>query len=215
MTELIDDKSYSSFIRTDVFHLLPQNCERVLELGPAQGKTLGALKQIRKCSFTAGVEFAEESAIAARKSFDEVLCGNVEQLSFPDHWNDFNLVLCLDVLEHLVDPWRMVERLSARMADDGVLIVSLPNVSYWKVSLALALFGKWTLTDAGVLDRTHLRFFVRDTAMELVDQPGLTLSHIEAGNLRPRSKRYVANKLTLGLFERFFASQYYIVARRD
>lgn len=214
MTDPTEHQSYSSFVRTDVFHLLPQNCERILELGPAQGRTLAALRESRECIFAVGVEYDAGSAMIARKTFDEVLSGNVEQLDLPEHWADFDLVLCLDVLEHLVDPWQMVARLKERMANGATMIVSLPNVSYWPVSLGLALRGRWTLTDAGVMDRTHLRFFVRETAIELIDNAGLQVLLVEAGNLKPGSKRYIVNKLTFGLFERFLASQYYLVAQK-
>ncbi len=205
---------YASHVRTDVFHLLPKNCQRVLELGAARGETMRALKEARDIDFCAAVEFDPSSAADAENVFSEVICGNLESDELPGHWSDFNLVLCLDVLEHLVNPWAIVQNLTTRMNPGATLIISVPNVSYWKVSLDLVLRGKWTLKDAGVLDRTHLRFFVRETAIQLAEQPGLMVTAVEAGGLPPKSKRRLFNTVTLGLFERFVSPQIYVVAVR-
>lgn len=208
---------YHAHIRTDVFHLVPPQCKRVLEIGMGAGGTLAALKEARSISFSAGVELDEQAAAEARKNADEVLQGDVSQLDFPDHWKNFDLIFCLDILEHLVDPWHLVHRLHKLLAPGGVIVTSLPNVNYFRVSLPLVLRGEWTLQDAGVLDRTHLRFFVKGTAAELMTCSGLEQDIIEAGGIASGSKRWWFNKLTARLFERFLAPQYLIrvSARRD
>ena len=56
--------------------------------------------------------------------------GNVENWRFEDEIApaSLDLILCLDVLEHLVDPWSVVRRLSPLLAPGGRLIVSVPNI---------------------------------------------------------------------------------------
>jgi hypothetical protein len=61
-------------------------------------------------------------------------------------------------------------------------------VRYWKVSALLLFSDKWQYTDAGVLDRTHLRFFVKQTAIEMVEQGGFTVGKVISTGLG-RSKR--------------------------
>lgn len=77
-------------------------------------------------------------------------------------------VLLLDVIEHLVDPdtlLRALARLAAEHAGMQV-IVSIPNVTHVDVGIKL-LLGRWDVTDTGLLDDTHVRFFnerlVRET----------------------------------------------------
>jgi hypothetical protein len=73
-------------------------------------------------------------------------------------------VLLLDVIEHLVDAGpllRALARLDAK--HDGIhLIVSIPNVTHVDVGIKL-LLGRWDMTDIGLLDDTHLRFFTDRT----------------------------------------------------
>ena len=69
----------------------------------------------------------------------------------------------------MVDPWTALERIRGLMKSDGTLLVSLPNVRNFRVVLPL-LMGKWTYRESGLLDQTHLRFFTRSSARELVEE---------------------------------------------
>jgi SAM-dependent methyltransferase len=82
-------------------------------------------------------------------------------------------VLCLDVLEHLPNPERLLSLLvTATDGDSDVeLIVSVPNVAHLDLARQL-LCGHWNTTDSGLLDRTHLRFFTERTLVELMSSAG-------------------------------------------
>ena len=84
----------------------------------------------------------------------------------------------------------------------------------YQVIVPLVFCGRFTLVDSGILDRTHLRWFVRDSAIELMTSSGLTLDKMID---RPKAERKVAlfDFLTLRLFRRFTEIQYLIrVVRR-
>jgi SAM-dependent methyltransferase len=84
----------------------------------------------------------------------------------------FDVVLLLDVLEHLVDPARVLARVSAWLAPGGRVFVSVPHVGHAAVRLAL-LRGRFPRTDVGLLDRTHLQFFDRPQLDGLIKGAGL------------------------------------------
>jgi SAM-dependent methyltransferase len=69
-------------------------------------------------------------------------------------------VLALDVLEHLVEPTRLLQAVAGLAAgqDQLQLVVSIPNVTHLDVAIKL-LLGRWDLTKIGLLDDTHVRFF--------------------------------------------------------
>lgn len=71
-----------------------------------------------------------------------------------------SVVFALDVLEHVVDPRGVVEVLASLASEhEGCsLVVSIPNVTHRDVAARL-LLGQWTMTEVGLLDDTHLRFF--------------------------------------------------------
>lgn len=74
---------------------------------------------------------------------------------------DLAYVLALDVLEHLIDPdsvLRAVNRVIASAGDSARLVVSIPNVTHFDMGAKLVA-GRWDLTDVGLMDETHIRFF--------------------------------------------------------
>ncbi len=83
----------------------------------------------------------------------------------------FDCVLLMDVLEHLVQPERLLADCHAALNPQGRLLVSLPNVANVVIRLSL-LFGRFEYSGRGILDRTHLRFFTRKSARRLLTGAG-------------------------------------------
>jgi 2-polyprenyl-3-methyl-5-hydroxy-6-metoxy-1,4-benzoquinol methylase len=83
----------------------------------------------------------------------------------------YDSLVFLDVLEHLEDPWMVLRSAHRLLRPGGRIAVSVPNVAHWSVRKEL-LLGRWRYADNGLLDRTHLRFFTRETARSLLDDAG-------------------------------------------
>ncbi len=209
------EAAYFSRARTDIAPLLPAQIGRVLEFGCGSGGTLEWLKTSRGAGTTVGVEIEPGVAETARARADRILTLDAERDPLPEDLGTFDLVLCLDVLEHLRDPWRFVEGIAARhLADGGTLIASVPNIRHAGVVLPLLLGGHWRYAESGILDRTHLRFFTRESAIELLSVGDLKVCGVVDTPLAgSRSSRM--NRLTLGLFGPFLNVQILVAARRS
>lgn len=211
------DVGYFDSVRKEIQPLLPRNRDRVLEVGCGSGATLQWLKSEMGCGWVGGVELTEDAAGRARERLDFFLEGNIEKIELPFDNSSLDLILCLDVLEHLVDPWLMVKRLSLLLKPGGALIVSLPNICHRDVMMPLLLRNRWDYEPSGILDRTHLRFFTKKTAIELLAQGGLRVDKIEAivainKGLKSWFFEWVINPLTLHILHRFFVRQYMVRA---
>ena len=207
------DDSYFAFVRKDIEPLLPARSERVLEIGCGGGGTLAWLKATGRAGWVAGIELFAEAADVARPRVDELHQGDVDQ-----HINRFSpasldLILCLDVLEHLVDPWDTLKRLQSLLRPGGQLIASLPNIRHHSVIMPLLLSGKWRYETAGIMDRTHLRFFSRATAIDLLQHAGLQLSG-ERSTYAWGSLDKWKDLASFGLLREFFSFQYLLSARK-
>jgi 2-polyprenyl-3-methyl-5-hydroxy-6-metoxy-1,4-benzoquinol methylase len=212
------DKSgaYFQHARKEVAPLLPALPQRVLELGCGAGATLAWLKQQFAGVATVGIEIDPQAADQARRHVDRVLCLDFENHDSPEDLGVFDVILCLDVLEHLVDPWAMVERLVAKhMQPGGTLIVSLPNVRHYSVLLPLLFLGRWDYADTGLLDRTHLRFFTRSSAMRLAAGDSRQVIAVHATGVERGRKTWWFDRMTFALFRPFFEYQYLIQVRKE
>jgi SAM-dependent methyltransferase len=205
---------YFDFVRRDIEPLLPPAAERVLEVGCGAGATLAWLRNGGRAGHTTGIELAPDAAAVARTRVDRLLEGAVEERLDELAEQRFDLVLCLDVLEHLVDPWEVTRRLQRLLRPGGAIVVSLPNVRNHRVSLPLLLRGRWQYRDAGIMDRTHLRFFGLDGARDLLRQAGLELTGEASTGTRRGDRDFWKNRLTLGLLAPLFVVQHLLRATR-
>ena len=154
-------EKYDDQPRTEVIALIERPPEMVLEIGCAAGATGLAIRQKYPGVTYVGVEIDEGAAEKARSCLDRVICGDIENMA-PDDADlpkeTFDLVICNDVLEHLYDPWKVLNFLRDRLKTGGRIIASIPNVQNLSVVLNL-IGGNWTYTPFGLLDATHIRFF--------------------------------------------------------
>lgn len=88
------------------------------------------------------------------------------------HQAPFDVVLLADVLEHLPDPAATLAWAVGLLAVGGRVLVSVPNVAFLSVRLAL-LVGRFQYQARGILDRTHLRFYTRRSLLQEMRSAGL------------------------------------------
>lgn len=199
-------------VRRDVFGLIPERAGRLLDLGGGVGATSATLRHEGRAEHVTLVDRVAEEALPG---IDAALSGNLEDPELIDRviaeQGPFDTILCLDVLEHLYDPWAVVARLHKALSPGGVMIISVPNVNSIDVIGPLLLRGRWDLTDAGAMDRTHIRWFARHSVIELATGSGLKLEAVQP-NIYGR-KRQLLTRLSGGLLTRFCATQYVVRVR--
>ncbi|MHB8759491.1 MAG: class I SAM-dependent methyltransferase [Thiobacillus sp.] len=201
---------YFSATRFDIQPAIPFFSESVLEIGCGTGATLAWLKDSGRCKSTSGIELVAQQAEIAEKVVDRVIQGSVDDIDLASWTEHFDLILCLDVLEHLNDPWGLVGKLHGLLKPGGRLVASIPNIRHISVLVPLLFRGEWVYKERGILDKTHLRFFTRKSAIELATCSGLTLISVHELGLKNKSISSKANKITLGMFRDFFAAQYLV-----
>jgi 2-polyprenyl-3-methyl-5-hydroxy-6-metoxy-1,4-benzoquinol methylase len=146
---------------------------RLLDLGAAGGHLGRAVRD--RCAFLAGVEPHPPSA-SAREGYDD--WREVDALHAGTWSEPFDVVLCADVLEHVLNPLRLLELIRGWLKPSGALLISIPNVANISVRLAL-LFGQFRYAERGILDDSHLAFYTRATAKALLEKGGLRIRAIE------------------------------------
>jgi len=217
MTDVSQDqfrKAYHDHIRNDVVPYVPPMGGKLLDVGGGIGGTAAHLKHIGVVEQAGTADLIDPSE--ALSELDFTYQGNLEDSEFiaqvGKEQGPFRIILALDILEHLVDPWAMVARLHKILEPDGLLIASIPNVRNYRATFPLIFANSWNYKDAGILDITHLRFFVRSTAISLTTSSGLKLENVIA-SASGGSKTSLFRNLTLGLFNSFTDRQYIVVAR--
>ncbi len=217
-----NDPFYFGHARPEVLALIPATARRVLDIGCGAGR-LGEAIKARQPAEVVGIELDEDAAALRAARLDEVLVGDIEQLApdFPP--GSFDAIVCADVLEHLREPERIMRMARSWLAPDGRLIASVPNVRHHSVVRSL-LDGNWTYEPAGLLDRTHLRFFTRREVEKLFHRAGFAVDELrwvgspgDGPNQRRPGEVHAGRLQVVGLTnaeaDEFYAYQYLVVAR--
>lgn len=207
---------YFSITRSEIEPLLPPRADRILDVGCGTGATSRWLRKRYPDAHTIGLDGNPSIVSELRRNVNDAHIVDLNE-SLPDV-GEPDLVLCLDVLEHLVEPDKVLRRLVSAMADGGTIIISLPNVAHVRVSVPLLLLGRFEYRDGGILDRTHLRFFTKESALRLAERADLeVVGMIRNGLDDPGARRSnrLLNVITAGLLSDRFTEQYIFAARHS
>lgn len=203
--------SYYKNARTDLMKLVPKQKEqRILEVGASGGYTLLALKTSGYAAYCAGVELFELPASEQKNPLiDDFVIADVEL--FEPHYEEafFDVIIFGDVLEHLRDPWTVLAKYMPFVKKGGTVIVSVPNIQFVKVAWNILFKGTFQYESSGIMDKTHLRFFCKKNLIEMMQGAGIAeVKAYPSYKLQAQSTLSLANNITLGLLEGWWAIQY-------
>lgn len=165
---------YFKLERTDVAGLVPYDCRTILEIGSGFGMLGRALMARQPCTVD-GVELNPAATLHLEGCYRRFWIGDVERLELEGATAEYDCLLFPDVLEHLINPWASVCRLSSFLKPGGVVVASIPNVRNLALLYRLIVQGRWDYETSGLLDRGHLRFFTRASIEELFAESGLKI----------------------------------------
>jgi len=207
---------YYSYIRTELVNFIPENTEKLLEIGAASGDTLIYILEKKLASEVVGVDLIEiPESNQQNKAISKFIIADLDKtkLEFPK--KNFDVILAGDVFEHLKDPWKQLNELSVFLKDKGLIICSLPNFRNYKVLFNIVFRGDFKYAEKGILDKTHLRFFCKKNMINFFKTCGFEIlilrSNLNYGKFKFKN---LFNYLTFGIFKDFLVYQYYIVARK-
>lgn len=207
---------YYSRTRDDLFELIPKTPGlKALEFGCGQGRLGARLKKLGHIVY--GVEKSFPAAEAAKSALDRVYIGDIENMELGVSDGFFDIIILGDVLEHLIDPWRLLYRIKRYLAKDGIIISSIPNLQYFPVLINL-IRGRFEYKAHGILDKTHLRFFTAAEASRIFSGAGYKIT----GNPRifPYKRKWARalaralELLSFGLLRNYLIGQIYIIAKK-
>ncbi len=155
------------------------NGKTVLDVGCGSGQVGAILTAHFQCR-VAGVEVDSKACRKAGSRLWKVVDGDAEHIDLRKHFKprSFDAIMCLDVLEHMIDPWGFLPRLRVLLAPGGCIVATIPNAGHASVLLEL-LGGEFRYRSLGLLDRNHLRFFTLSSVTEMFERAGYRIDRLE------------------------------------
>ncbi|MGI2906904.1 methyltransferase domain-containing protein [Tolypothrix sp. VBCCA 56010] len=175
--ELTEDELDENHSLKKMFRLVGEN-KRVVDFGCATGYFAQLLLK-KGCTVT-GIEINPDAAKVAEKYCEKVIVADLDFVSLTEvlAGQTFDIAVFGDILEHLRNPWRVLEETQHLLKPDGYVVASIPNIAHGAIRLSL-LQGKFEYTELGILDATHLRFFTRKTVVDMFERSGYLIGNID------------------------------------
>ena len=147
----------------------------VLDAGCHTG-LLGETLIQKKGAKVVGVDLDDEAVEVAKKKLSDAFVLDLENEDWTKKisergYSHFDVIIFGDILEHTKNPEEILQQAQGILKPEGRIIVSIPNVAHWRVRFGL-LFGRFEYQEAGILDRTHLRFYTRKSGRTFVEKSG-------------------------------------------
>ena len=188
---------------------------RVLDIGSGPG---GLAQELVKkgCEVTLVDQFPAEVDDPHIRVITQDLDADI-QFDTSEH----DVLLLLDIIEHLRNPERFLEQLRKQFGyDSKTIVLTTPNIAFFVQRLMLAI-GQFNYGKAGILDSTHTRLFTFRTLRRLLQDEGFRIKELKGipapfpkvlGNGWLGRAALLANRGLIALSRSLFSYQIYVVA---
>lgn len=170
---LVEEKGFSP-AQKKILSLVQEG--QILEIGSSAGYMTKEFT--RSGGVVDVVESNPAAAKLAGKAAREVFIGSIEDQTLQQKIKDrYDFIICADVLEHLIDPEKVLLYLKTKIKKTGRIIISIPNIGIWDARVNL-LKGRFNYQESGLMDKTHLRFYTYQGFQKILHELGFNIINV-------------------------------------
>jgi 2-polyprenyl-6-hydroxyphenyl methylase/3-demethylubiquinone-9 3-methyltransferase len=178
----------------DECSLTPLESKAALDVGCGAGLLTEPLARLG--ALVTGLDASAKLIAAARDHADatgltiDYRAGDLEGLE-----GQFDLVTCMEVIEHVADPAAFVNTLSKRLAPHGLLILSTPNATGWSKLLTITIAEGLGKVPKGTHD--FGKFIGPDRMKQLLGDAGLACVDVQGIAWSPTRGLHLSDDIRL------------------
>jgi SAM-dependent methyltransferase len=184
---------------SDLLSRIPLSARTILDVGCGGGTLAAAYRLLNPKARLLGIDVDPVATALAAPHLHQVATMDVEADPLPfDVPDGIDCIIYDEILEHLRDPWTMIHRHAEALSPDGVMLICVPNIEYWRLAERL-LRGTWQDSDNQDERHRQLRWFNLDSMRDNLIQAGLTLCDVTTREPDGDAAARFAASLALGL----------------
>lgn len=166
---------HTNKLRT-VLSLIPHEPKTILDVGSASGWFLSEVAKRYPQARSTGIDVYDKAIAYAKKTYPHITFLEADGHTIPLKDNSQDLVLCCEMLEHVVNPHQVLSEIRRVLSPNGYAIIEMDSGN-WMFRL---VWHWWTHMRHGVWEDAHIQEY---TAKKLK-------THILESNLRILKERY-------------------------
>ncbi|MGJ7031898.1 class I SAM-dependent methyltransferase [Niabella hirudinis] len=207
--------SYYGINRKEMIQFIPKELNTFLDVGCGEGAFGALLKKVFSKSKIYGIEPHFNSMLKAKEVMDTVIHSSFNEAAISQVQEKIDCVIFNDVLEHLTDPKEALILSKAILSKEGFVLASIPNILYFPVFFNEIIAKQdWKYANAGILDKTHLRFFTKKSIERLFESAGYEIVKIQGINMGLTRLYRVLNFFLLNKIHNWRYLQFAVLAKQ-
>ena len=212
MSKIQSKNNYQTNIRNDIIEFIKNkniDQKNIFEFGGGSGFTSEKLCETFKCNaINLDLNIPE-----LRSKKIEHIEGDINKIDLAKTVNNnkFDLILALDFIEHIDDTDKVMEIIKNISNKNSYLVVSVPNVKNIRVPFNIYFKNSFPRKDAGIFDKTHLRWFTKKDIKNLIN-----LNHFKYidSSYTDHKSLFVKNKILEKTFGFLLAPQIVVFGKK-
>lgn len=149
---------------------------KILDIGSADGTFTKIVLDKSKAEKVVGIDVLPRSVSFAKRRF-----ARSKKLSFrvadahnlPFGKGEFDAVFCLETLEHVEDPIRVIKEMYRVLKDQGYIVVLVPSENWL---FRFIVWPLWTLGKGKIWRGTHLNHFSSNQVLDVIRKNGFEIT---------------------------------------
>ncbi|GAB3897228.1 class I SAM-dependent methyltransferase [Spirosoma agri] len=174
------DAAYFAHERNEMLKYIPKHVKYVLDVGCSSGSFGSSVKKEFNCEVW-GIEpdkrASEKAELVLDKVYNTIFSADINLNN-----QKFDCIFFNDVLEHLINPFEALELCKSYLSEGGVIIASVPNIRFFDAIYHILVHKDFHYVNAGIFDKTHLRFFTKKSAERMFLEANYKIKVIEGIN---------------------------------
>jgi ubiquinone/menaquinone biosynthesis C-methylase UbiE len=145
------------------------NPGKILDIGCASGWFLAQIKKKYPQSKCMGIDIYDKAISYGNKLYPELQLANFDAHRLPFDNCSFDIIICTEVLEHVVSPNQVLQEIKRVLKPEGIAIIEMDTGN----SLFRIVWYLWNHLRCGVWKDAHLHKFNRHKLEKLINTSGL------------------------------------------
>jgi SAM-dependent methyltransferase/glycosyltransferase involved in cell wall biosynthesis len=170
---------------TDLLSLIPLSARTILDVECGTGTLAAAYRPMNPKARLLGIAADPVAAAQAALHMDDVATVDLERDPLPfDVPDGIDCIIYDDVLGHLRDPWALIRRHAEALSPDGIMLICVPNIEYWRLTERL-LRGTWQGDETPKRDTPENETPKNETPKNETTEGGTPTGDPSAGKTQP------------------------------
>lgn len=146
--------------------------KKILDIGCASGYIGRTLHE--QDNYVVGIDLVRKDIAKAQKVLDEAYVFDIETDNLKKLGRNYDLIIMVEVMEHLFDPEKAINRFLPLLKPGGQILLSTPNIVHLYIRLKF-LLGIFEYKEETVINKSHIHFFTHTTFLKMIKNLGLEI----------------------------------------